>query len=352
MMTKRARKTVMLRLGRWFGLLGLGLAATMNAAAAQPVADFYAGKTIILMVGSDVGGGYDTNARLIARHLGKFIPGHPNMIVQNRPGGGSIVAANHIYNLAPKDGTTIGMVQRGMPMAKLTAQPNIQFDPEKFNWLGNLSSEAGIALAWHTTPHQKAEDLLSKELIVGGSGSGAENETVPRLLNAVLGTKFKVISGYKSNTEVLLAVERGELQGVGSMSWPNIKTAKQEEYRQGKIRILLQNALQKERDLPNVPLSLELAKTDADRQALEFYFVQNTIARPIVAPPDMPADRLAALRAAIIAMAKDPAYTEEAAKMGLDVEPIAGEEVQRIVVKLAATPAAVVQRVSDAITVK
>src|SRR5436190_1348447 len=156
--------------GRIAGLLALAVAAMANPAAAQPVADFYAGKTIILMVGSDVGGGYDTNARLIARHLGKFIPGHP-----------------------------------------------------------------------------KAEDLLSKELIVGGSGSGAENETVPRLLNAVLGTKFKVISGYKSNTEVLLAVERGELQGVGSMSWPNIKTAKQDLYREGKIRILLQNALQKQR---------------------------------------------------------------------------------------------------------
>jgi tripartite-type tricarboxylate transporter receptor subunit TctC len=342
----------MLRLGPVSALLGLCAAATIGPASAQSVAEFYAGKTITFVVGSDVGGGYDTNARLIARHLGKFIPGNPNVIVQNRPGGGSIVAANHIYGAAPKDGTTIGMVQRGMPIAKLIGQQNIQFDPEKFNWLGNLSSEAGVVVVSNTAPVQKIEELTSKELIVGGSGAGAENETVPRLLNAVLGTKFKVVSGYKSNTEVLLAVERGEVQGIGSMSWPNIKTAKQEEYRSGKLRILLQNALQKERELANVPLSLELAKTPADRQAMEFFFVQNTIARPIVAPPDLPADRLKALRDGIVAMAKDPAYVEEAHKMKLDVEPISGNEVQRIVVKLAATPADVVKRVSEAIAVK
>jgi len=339
----------MLRTGRWIGLLGLGIAATVNAAAAETVAEFYAGKTLTVMVGSDAGGGYDTNARLLARHIGKFIPGNPNVVVQNKPGAGSITAANYIYTVAPKDGTMIGMVQRGIPLAKLTEQPGIQFDPDKYNWIGNMSSEAGIAVVWtEKSPVQTTDDLFKKELVIGGSGAGAENETVPRLLNAVIGTKFKLVSGYKSNTEVLLAMERGEVSGIGSMSWPNIKTTKAEEYKQGKIKILMQNGLKRDADLPNVPLSLEFAKTDADRQALEFFFTQNTIARPIMAPPGVPADRVAALRAAVVAMAKDPEFKQDAAKLGLDTEPIGGEEVQRIIAKLSSTPADVVKRVGDA----
>jgi tripartite-type tricarboxylate transporter receptor subunit TctC len=335
-------------MGRLIGLVALAVAATMNIAAAETVAEFYAGKTFTIVVGSDVGGGYDTNARLLSRHIGRFIPGNPTVIVQNRPGAGSITAANYIYNAAPKDGTTIGMVQRGIPLFKLTNQPGVQYDPEKYTWIGNMSSEVGVSMVWHTSPAQKTEDLFTQEIVVGGSGSGAENETGPRLLNAVLGTKFKVIGGYKSQTEALLAMERGELAGIGSMSWPSVKTGKAEELKSGKVRILMQNGLKRDKDLPNVPLSLELAKTDADRQALEFYFTQNTIARPIMAPPGVPADRVAALRAAVIAMAKDQAFKDDAAKLGLDSDPIGGEEVQRIVEKLVKTPADVVKRVSDA----
>ena len=184
--------------GRLIGLLALAVAATVNVAAAETVAEFYAGKTFTIVVGSDVGGGYDTNARLLSRHIGKFIPGNPTVIVQNRPGAGSITAANYIYNTAPKDGTVIGMVQRGIPLFKLTNQPGVQYDPEKYTWIGNMSSEAAVAMVWHTSPVQKTEDLFTQEVVVGGSGAGAENETGPRLLNAILGTKFKLVSGYKS----------------------------------------------------------------------------------------------------------------------------------------------------------
>jgi tripartite-type tricarboxylate transporter receptor subunit TctC len=335
-------------MGRLIGFLALAVMATMNPAAAQSVAEFYAGKTFTIVVGSDVGGGYDTNARLLSRHIGKFIPGNPTVIVQNRPGAGSITAANYIYNNAPKDGTVIGMVQRGIPMFKLTNQPGVQYDPEKYTWIGNMSSEPSVVMVWQTSSVQKTEDLFTKELVVGGSGSGAENETGPRLLNAILGTKFKIISGYKSQTEALLAMERGEIAGIGSMSWPTLKTAKSAEYKSGKIKVLMQNGLKRDPELPNVPLSLELAKNDADKQALEFYFTQNTIARPILAPPGVPADRVAALRAAVVAMAKDQEFRDDAAKLGLDSEPVSGEEVQRIVEKLVKTPADVVRRVGDA----
>ena len=334
--------------GLQFALSLIAAAITLNPAAAQSVAEFYAGKTLTIVVGSDVGGGYDTNARLLSRHIGKFIPGNPTVIVQNRPGAGSITATNYIYNTAPKDGTTIGMVQRGIPLFKLTNQPGVQYDPEKFSWIGNMSSESGVVMVWHTSPAQKTEDLFTKEVVVGGSGAGAENETGPRLLNAILGTKFKLVSGYKSQTEALLAMERGEIAGIGSMSWPTLKTAKGEELKAGKIKVLMQSGLKRDKDLPNVPLSLDLAKNDADRQALQFYFTQNTIARPIIAPPGVPADRVAALRAAVIAMAKDQEFRDDAAKLGLDSDPVSGEEVQRVVENLVKTPPDIVKRVSEA----
>ena len=334
--------------GRLMALTALGLVAAATAARAESVEDFYKGKNLTIVVGSDVGGGYDTNARLLSRHIGKFVPGNPTVIVQNRPGAGSITAANYLYANAPKDGTVIGMVQRGIPMFKLTGQPGVQYDPEKFTWIGNMSSEPSVVMVWQTSPVQKTEDLFTKELVVGGSGSGAENETGPRLLNAILGTKFKIISGYKSQTEALLAMERGEIAGIGSMSWPTLKTNKAAEYKAGKIKVLMQNGLKRDPELPNVPLSLELAKNPADKQALEFYFTQNTIARPILAPPDVPADRVAALRAAVIAMGKDQEFKDDAAKLGLDSEPVSGEEVQRVVENLVKTPPDVVKRVSDA----
>ena len=244
----------MLGLGRLIGLAVVTVVAATNLAAAETVAEFYAGKTFTIVVGSDVGGGYDTNARLLSRHIGKFIPGNPTVIVQNRPGAGSITAANYIYNTAPKDGTVIGMVQRGIPLFKLTGQPGVQYDPEKYTWIGNMSSETGVVMVWHTSPITKTEELFTTELVVGGSGSGAENETGPRLLNAILGTKFKIISGYKSQTEALLAMERGEIAGIGSMSWPTLKTAKGEELKSGKVKVLMQSGLKRDKDLPNVPL--------------------------------------------------------------------------------------------------
>jgi len=335
-------------MARLTGLSALAVAATLNMAAGESVAEFYAGKTVTIVVGSDVGGGYDANARLLSRHIGKFIPGNPTVIVQNRPGGGSIIAANYIYNVAPKDGTSIGMVQRGIPLFKLTNQPGVQYDPEKYTWIGNMASEVGVTVVSDQSPAKKTEDLFTQEIVVGGSGAGAENETGPRLLNAVLGTKFKLVSGYKSQTEVTLAMERGELAGVGSMSWPNVKNNKAQELRQGKIRVLMQNGMKRDKDLPNVPLSLEFAKNDADRQALEFYFTQNTIARPIIAPPGVPADRAAALRTALLAMAKDQEFKDDAARLGFDTDPVSGEEVQRIVEMLVKTPADVVKRVSEA----
>lgn len=322
----------------------------MPVRAQQSVADFYAGKRITIVVGSETGGGYDTNARLVSRHLGKYLPGDPQIIVQNMPGAGSIVATNYLCNVAPKDGTFLGMVQRGMLMAKLTQQTGVQFDPEKINWLGNMSSESSLVVAWHTAPQKKTQDLFTSEMVVGGAGATADTESTPRLLNATIGTKFKIIPGYKGSSSLLLSIENGELQGIADWAWPNIKSRRPDFLRDKKITLLLQNGLQKEADLPDVPLALDYAKTPEDRKVLELYYAQKNVARPLMAPPGVPADRVAALRAAFEKMAVDTEFLDDAKKSGLDVDPMNGAAVDKIMALIASTPPAIAKRLADAIT--
>jgi len=230
-------------------------------ASAQSVADFYQGKQITLIVGAASGGGYDAQARLLARHIGKHIPGNPTVVVQNMPGAGSLQATNHLYNIAAKDGTTFGLIQRDMLVAKAMNAPGVRFDVEKFNWVGNLASEIGIVTAWHTSPIKTTEDLFNKEMIVGGTGTTIDTETSPRLMNSLIGTKFRVVSGYTGTAQVLLAMERGEVMGLGDWSLSNIRSRNAQMLQDGKIRLLMQTALKKSPDLPDVPLILDFAKT-------------------------------------------------------------------------------------------
>jgi tripartite-type tricarboxylate transporter receptor subunit TctC len=208
--------------------LGIAILAIVSCSAetarADPVADFYRGKQIILMVGSSPGGGYDAVARVVARHLGKLVPGNPNIIVQNTPGGGSIIMSNRIYRVEPQDGTVLGLVQRGVLLAQLIKQPNVQFDITKFNWIGSVSPDTSLVVAWNSAPVKSVQDLLVKQLIVGGTGATSDLEASARLLNATIGTKLKIVSGYPGQADVLLAIERGEIQGSADWSWSEIKT--------------------------------------------------------------------------------------------------------------------------------
>ena len=244
-------------------LLFFAAAASFIAtpAVAQSVADFYKGKQLILIVGASTGGGYDAQGRLLARHIGKHIPGNPNVIVQNMPGAGSLQATNHLYNVAPKDGTVFGLIQRDMLVAKVMNASGIRFDIEKFNWIGNLASEIGIVVAWHTSPIKTTADLFKSEMIVGGTGPTIDTETAPRLMNSLIGTKFRIVSGYQGTTEVLLAMERGEVMGLGDWSLSNIRSRNPQMLQEGKIRLLMQTALTKSPDLPDVPLALDFAKS-------------------------------------------------------------------------------------------
>ena len=322
------------------------LAVPANAQSADP---FYKGKRITIVVGSAAGSGYDAYARLLARHMTKHIAGNPLVIVQNMPGGGGLTAANHLYNVAVSDGTVIGSVQRGLLISPMIMPDGIKYDVSKFRWLGSTNEETGVVAVWHTAPHLTIADVMQKELIVGGSGSYTDSETTPRAYNKILGTKFRVVSGYQSTGPILLAMEREEVQGIGNSSWSNWTTMYAHYLKDKTVRILLQSGLDKNSDLPDVPMALDLAKTDADREALKLLLTPNKIGRPFVAPPGVLADRVDVLRSGFDAAMRDPALIEEAKSQNLDASPVNGSYIEETVRHLFSLPASVVRAASNAI---
>jgi tripartite-type tricarboxylate transporter receptor subunit TctC len=325
------------------------LTTGVSRAEEQSVANFYKGKTITLIIGNDIGGGYDTQGRLMSRHLGQHIPGTPSFVVQNMPTAGGVFATNHLYNLATKDGTVIGLISRGMLVAKLTKPEGVRFDVEKFNWIGSISNETTLVAAWHTAQVKTAQDLLSKELIVGGDGPSADPEATARLLNSLIGTHFKIVSGYKGNNDILMAMERGEVEGIADWSWSNIKATKGEYLRDHKINLLMQVALDKAPDLPDVPLAIDYAKNDNDRKVMSLFFAQKAVARPVLAPPGVPADRVAALRKAFVDMSQDPKFVADAAKMKLDINPSASDSVESVIKVITSTPLQIAKQLAEAV---
>jgi tripartite-type tricarboxylate transporter receptor subunit TctC len=316
-------------------------------AAAQGVADFYRGKSITFMVGSSPGGGYDAIMRVVARHIVNHIPGNPSAIVQNTPGGGSLTMTNRIVRVAPQDGTVMGLVQRGVLLAQLTKQANVQFDVTKLNWIGSVSPEISLVVAWNSSPVKTAQDLLTKQLIVGGTGATSDLEASARLLNATMGAKFKIVSGYPGQGDVSLAMERGEIQGTADWAWSEIK-ARHADYLEGKkITLLLQNSLRKAPDLPDVPLAMDFIKDDTDRQVAQLYFGLKEVARPILAAPGVPADRLAALRAAFDMLKDDADFKADAEKAGIEVDPTPARKIDDYIKLTTAAPPEVVRRLTE-----
>ena len=316
-------------------------------AAAQGVADFYRGKQITFMVGSSPGGGYDAIARLVARHLVNHIPGNPAAVVQNTPGGGSLTMTNRITRVAPQDGTVVGLVQRGVLLAQLTKQPNVQFDIAKLNWIGSVSPEISLVVAWSTAPVKTVQDLMTKPLIVGGTGATSDLEASARLLNATIGAKFKIVSGYPGQGDVLLAMERGEIQGTADWSWSEIKARHADYLEAKKLTFLLQNSLHKAPDLPDVPLAMDFIKDDTDRKVAELYFGLKEVARPILAAPGVPADRIAALRAAFMMLKDDADFKTDAEKIGIEVDPTPAQKIEDYVKLGASASPEVVRRLTE-----
>ena len=315
------------------------LALPASIVCAQSPADFYKGKNLDFYIGYSVGGGYDLYARIIGRHLGKHIPGNPTVVMKNMEGAGSLRLANWMFRVAPKDGSVIGTIGRGTGFDPILGVKGAQFDGTKFTWIGSANNEVSVCVAWNATSGiTKFEDLFTKEMTVGGTSTSADTDAFPRILNGVLGTQMKVVTGYPGGNEVGLAMERGEVQGRCGWSWSSVMSTHKAWLAEKKMTVLTQLALQKHPDLPDVPLVMDLAKTDEQKQILRLIFARQVMGRPYFAPPGVPADRAEALRKAFMETMQDKDFLADAEKAQLEVTPVSGEEVQKLVAEVYATP--------------
>jgi tripartite-type tricarboxylate transporter receptor subunit TctC len=323
-------------------LAALATLVSVPDVRAQPAAEFYRGKTITMLIGYSSGGGYDLYARVLSKHMGRHIPGNPSIVPQNMPGAGSLRVANFLYNAAAKDGLTIGMIGRGMAMEPLIGASQPQYDARKFTWLGSGSDQVSLCVTWMTSPVKSWSDMLAKPFTVGGEGSGSDPDMFATMIRNLFGVKVRLVSGYPGGNEINLAMERGEVDGRCGWSWSSIKITKAAWLADKKINLLLQMALKKSRDLPEVPLIMDFATNERDRQILQLILARQQMGWPFLAPPDVPADRAAALRQAFDATLKDEAFLAEAKQRRLDVNPMTGAEIDALVGELYKTPPDVV----------
>jgi len=334
-------------------LLSLNLLAAAMAgapAAADPVADFYRGQTVSLLVGANTGGGYDAYARPVSRHLGRFIPGEPNIVVRYMGTAGGLPAANSLYTVGSKEGLTIGLLQRHAPYEALRGNKSIVYDPFKFSWLGSLNSEVSVTMVWANTPHRRAEDLLTTPLIMGSLGQETDSEIETNAMIRLLRAPMQIIRGYSGTAENLLALEKGETQGLHGVSWSYVKTRKADWLRDGKIRVLLQTGLEPHPDLKSTATVYDLVKSDDIRQIWDLILAPKVMSRPFVLPPGVPPDRLAALRLAFERLAKDGAFLAEMERSGTEVGYRSGVEMERLMERIYAFPPALVERMVEAIS--
>ena len=333
-----------------FAVLCFSIGAPIATAAAQPVKSFYKDKRLTMTVASAVGSGYDAYGRMVARHLGRFIPGNPAIVVQNMPGAGGAVAASHLYNIAPKDGTTLALLQRENLVAPLLESRNIEnrYDARRFGWLGSLNSETGVIVVRSTTPHRSFSDLLSTELLVGSTGPSTDFLTI--WMNRALKTKMKIVTGYRSSTDVYLAMDRGEMEGRVSNGWSGDKRIVAPWVKEGKARLLVALALRPSRELPDLPLITQFVKGDTDRQVMELILYGGLWGRPVALPPDVPKERVDALREAFTTMIGDQTFNAEAKKLDLDLEPIDGAQIDSLLRKAYAAPQDVIEAARTAIS--
>jgi tripartite-type tricarboxylate transporter receptor subunit TctC len=320
------------------------MALTAHTAHAQPADQFFARKTITVSIGYTAGGSYDLYGRLIARHLGKHISGNPTVVAQNMPGAGSLKAANYLFNAAPKDGTALGVIVESAALEQVLGNKAAQYDAAQFTYFGRVATSNNIFMMWHTAKVQSIADAQKTETILAGTGPGSIAETVPRLLNALIGTKFKLVSGFPASTEAMLAMERGEVDGAGS-SWAAVYVAKKDWLRDKKIRIILQTQPgDRHRDLPDAPTLTEYGNTPEDKLVTALYASGSGIGRTLLGPPGIPADRLKMLREAFDAMVKDPAFVADIKKLDVELDPLSGAQVQDLITRTLAVPASVRER--------
>ena len=331
--------------------MGLLVCAAAPAAAQDDVASFYKGKIVRLVVGIGVGSGYDINARLLARYLPKYIPGNPSVIMQNQPGAGSLTMTNQLYAGGPFDGTAIGASFNGLPTTPLLQPVGARFDATKLNWVGSTNRETQAMYVWAASPINSLADLTTKEMIVGAQAPGSTQYDYPKLAEKLFGWKFKVITGYEATPKIHLAMERGEVYGTWA-NWSTLKAISEQWIKEKKIRILAQWSLRKHPELPDVPLILDQAKTDEQKQALNLALARLEFGRPFFMPPNVPAERVNAIRRAFDAAMKDPELLAEAEKLKIEIDPLTGEQVAGLITEIYKTPAETVERVREAMAPK
>src|SRR5215467_10790739 len=332
------------------GLIGAVVAAM--PATADSVADFYRGQTVSLLVGANTGGGYDAYARPVSRHLGRFIPGEPNIVVRYMGIAGGLPAANSLYTVGSKDGLTIGALQRHAPYEALRGNKSIVYDPFKFSWLGSLNSEVSVTMVWANAPHRRAVDLLTTPLIMGSLGQETDSEIEANAMIRLMRAPIQMVRGYSGTAENLLALEKGEIQGLHGVSWSYVKTRKSDWLRDGKIRILLQTGLKPHPDLASTATVYDLVKSDDVRQVWDLILAPKVMSRPYLLPPGVPAERVAALRLAFERLTQDPAFLAEMERTGTEVSFMSGVEIERLIARVYAFPPEIVARMIDAISSK
>jgi tripartite-type tricarboxylate transporter receptor subunit TctC len=323
-----------------FGVLAL----LCQPAAAQDLG----GRSVSLLIGFGPGGGYDLWGRTVARHIGKHLPGKPGVVPQNMPGAGSYVAASHLYGAAPKDGTVFGIIARDAALGPLSNAPGARFDATKMSWLGSPTREHNVCIANGAAKVKKADDLRTHELVLGDTGPGTGTRSYPKVLNDLLGYKFKLVSGFRSSADVFLAMERGEVDGICE-SLDSIMQRKPEWIPNKVVNVLLQAGAASRPELKGVPNVLTLARNAEEKQVLEFLYAGQDIGRPFVAPPDLPPDRLKMLRDAFMATMNDPEFVSDVQRSKLDLEPEDGEHIAALIAKIYATPRPIIDRVANLI---
>ena len=316
--------------------------------AAQPGGDTFAAKSVAMIIGFGPGGGYDLWGRTVGRHIGRHLPGAPTVTPQNMPGAGSYAAASYIFNIAPKDGSVLGIIARDAALGPLSGATGARFDPTRLSWIGTPTKETNVCVAYRTSQVKSVLDLYDKQLIVGDTGPGTGTRSYPKALNELLGMKFKLVGGFPASSDVFLAMERGEVEGICE-SLDSIKIRRPDWIPTRKISILFQGGAEPNPELDGVPFVLDLALTGEQRQALEFLYAGQGIGRPFVAPPDLPPDRLKMLRDAFKATMTDPAFVAEAQKSKLDLEPEDGEHLAVLIAKIYATPKPIVDKITGMI---
>jgi tripartite-type tricarboxylate transporter receptor subunit TctC len=343
-----------IRPGRSCVLIALATSCLVQGSSrpahAESAEEFYKSHPLSIIIGFSAASAYDLYGRAVGRHIAKHIPGNPTIVPVNKPGAGSLTAANYIYSIAPKDGSTIGIINRSAVMEPLLGTSGAKFDPRKFTWLGSVGNEVSICAAWHTAAVKKWDDLQSHEFVVASSGLSSDTGVFALVLKNLFGAKVKIITGYPGGAEMSKAMETGEVDGRCGWSWSGVKASKPTWLSEKQINILVQMGLQKAPDLPNVPLIMDFARNDEERKILKLIYSRQEFAWPFMAPPDLAPERKLLLRTAFEATLKDPDFLADAHKMALDVNPVSGQAVEELIDELYQSPPELVDKVHHLMT--